>query len=409
MQSISSPSPEQVIRASHSVMSAQGGFDFMARSVRGLEWVVAAEVKGRLGAKITAISHREVHFHLSCLDPQLTALRTVDDVFLTCGVVEGLDRTRASLHRLSENIRELDFATSLSTLRCFRTIRHPDRFDVVASSLGRRNYSRFEVEETVGCIIHERLGMVQQPSSQRSGADIAWRIHLQDHKAYVGLRLMPIPLHRRSYRSSPYKGSLHPPVAAAMALLVGLYPDLVFLDPFCGSGTIGIEASCLEDSLRILVSDIDPSAVSLACSATEQSGIQLLPWIADAGRLPLAYRTVDRIVSNIPWERHVERKGCLCFDPSLFWQEIRRVMHSESRFVVLSERPEPPTEQLQTHGLCLVLRCPIRLRGCPVFISALTLESHSYPTPIDEYGMLGKELQSEWEAYVNSNPPQECV
>ena len=375
----------------------------MARSIRGLEWVAAAEVKGRLRARITAISHREVHFHLSCLDPQLAALRTVDDVFLTCGVVEGLDHTRASLHRFSEYIQELDIVTTFSSLRRFRTIRHPDRFDVVASFLGRRNYSRFEVEEAVGCVIHERLGMVKQSPSQRSGADIAWRIHLQDHQAYVGLRLMPVPLHRRSYRSSPYKGSLYPPVAAAMALLGGLYPDLVFLDPFCGSGTIGIEAFCLEDSLRILVSDIDPSAVSLVCSATGQTGIQLHPWIADAGRLPLAYRTVDRVASNIPWERHVERKGSLRFDPSLFWQEIHRVMHSESRFVVLSEHPESPTEQLQTHGLCLVLRCPIRLRGRPAFISVLTLESHSYPTPIDEYGMLGKELQSEWEAYANSN------
>jgi len=196
MQAVSSSSPERITHASHSVISAQREFDFLARSIRGLEWVVAAEVKGRLGARITAISHREVHFRLSCLDPQLAALRTADDVFLTCGEVEGLDHTRTSLHRLSENIRELDFATPLSVLRRFRTIRYPDRFDVVASFLGRRNYSRFEVEETVGCVIHERLGMVQQPSSQRSGTDIAWRVHLQDHQAYVGLRLMSVPLHR---------------------------------------------------------------------------------------------------------------------------------------------------------------------------------------------------------------------
>jgi len=187
-----------------------------------------------------------------------------------------------------------------------------------------------------------------------------------------------------------------------MALLAGLYPDLVFLDPFCGSGTIGIEASCLENSLRILVSDIDPSAVSLVSTAAEQAGIRLNPWIGDAGRLPLAYRTVDRIASNIPWERHVERRGSLCSDASLFWQEIRRVMHSESRLVILSEQPDPSPEQLQKHGLCLVFRCSIRLRGRPAFISALTLDSHSCPTPIDEYGILGKELQSEWESYANS-------
>ena len=111
----------------------------MARSVRGLEWIVAAEVKGRLGAKITANSHREVHFHLPYLDPQLAALRTVDDVFLTCGEVEGLDHTRASLQRLSEKIQNLDFAETLSVLGHFRTIQHPDRFDVVAIAYSKSN------------------------------------------------------------------------------------------------------------------------------------------------------------------------------------------------------------------------------------------------------------------------------
>jgi len=48
----------------------------------------------------------------------------------------------------------------------------------VASFLGLRNYNRFEIEETVGRVIHEKLRMEQQPSSQRSGADIPMMLRI---------------------------------------------------------------------------------------------------------------------------------------------------------------------------------------------------------------------------------------
>ena len=86
----------------------------MARAVRGLEWAVAAELKGRLKATILSIAHREVHFHLSVMNPRLMELRTADDVFLTCGTIEDIDHTRASLQRLTEGIRQLDLARSYS-------------------------------------------------------------------------------------------------------------------------------------------------------------------------------------------------------------------------------------------------------------------------------------------------------
>ena len=383
----------------HPTHSAPPKTALMARSVRGLEWVVAAEVQGRLGASISSISHRTVHFYLSTLNRRLAALRTADDVFLTCGEIEGLDHTRSSLRLLPDKIQRLDLGAALAALARFRPIQHPGRFAVAASFLGRRNYNRFEVEEIVGRILERRLGMSQEPPPRRSAADIAWRIHLYESKAYVGLRLMPKPLHRRSYRSGPYTGSLHPPVAASMALLAGLYQGLVCLDPFAGSGTIGIETTYLEDSLLFLMSDIDRRAPSSA----QEAGLQIPYLNGDAGQLPFAYRSVDRLVSNMPWGRHVELRGALRLGPSSFWRETRRVIHGESRVVLLSPSPGLPTDQLRSNGLRLVLGCPIRLRGRPAFVSILTPESHSHPTAIDEFGLLGKELQNQWNQYAGGD------
>ena len=78
-------------------LMADGRLGFLARSIRGLEWVAASEIRGRLGAKITALGHREIHFELLALAPDLVKLSSVDDVFLNCGSIGNLDHTRASL------------------------------------------------------------------------------------------------------------------------------------------------------------------------------------------------------------------------------------------------------------------------------------------------------------------------
>ncbi len=376
-------------------------FTFMARAIRGLEWVVAAELKGRLNASILSTAHREVHFRLETMDLRLTELRTADDVFLTCGTIEGIDHTRASLQRLVEGMEPLDLASTLHDLKRIRPVQYANRFDLVGSFLGKRNYNRYEIEEAVGGTIAKQFAAVQQPSSERAGADISWRVHLRKTDAYVGLRLLPTPLHRREYRSSSYKGSLHPPVAAAMALLAGLRPNAVFLDPFCGSGTIGIEASYLEDPLLTIVCDINPSAVLQARTTANQASIQLHMWIADAGKLPFNYRTVDRIVCNMPWGKTVQLTGTLQVDPQSFWREIRRVLHSESRIIILSEDDELGNGWRESLGLCLVLQCRICIRGHWSTLSVLTLDSHSDPSPIDEWGLWGAELLEAWESRLH--------
>ncbi len=52
-------------------------------------------------------------------------------------------------------------------------------------------------------------------------------------------------LHKRGYRSMPVKAPLKETLAAAMVELSYWKPDRVLLDPFCGSGTIPIEAALI--------------------------------------------------------------------------------------------------------------------------------------------------------------------
>src|SRR5690606_16561977 len=102
-----------------------------------------------------------------------------------------------------------------------------EAFAVSASFLGRRTYTRFDIEDLVGAALVERTGA--RYCSRRDGetpprrrAD--WRVVLDGQRVRVAIRPFDEPLHRRDWRTQTVTGSLHPPVAAAIARLARIEP-----------------------------------------------------------------------------------------------------------------------------------------------------------------------------------------
>src|SRR5262245_14386804 len=116
---------------------------FVARCVRGIEPILAAEIRGRLAAQGTVTGHRTVEFRTSSMS-EASALRLgcADDVFLKLGDVEGIDHTRAALARLETAVASLSLDRALQTIGRMRHAPLPNGFTVVASFLGKRNYNR---------------------------------------------------------------------------------------------------------------------------------------------------------------------------------------------------------------------------------------------------------------------------
>jgi len=371
----------------------------LARCTRGLEWLAAAEIKGRLHAEVIGVHHREIRFELPVLDAAVLSLDTADDVFLTCGTIQGIDHTRASLHLLSAGANRLDFAAALSQLQTVRGVARPDLFDVVASFLGRRNYNRFEIEGAVGTAVASQLGAVQQGPLDRASSDVSWRVHLRNSEAYVGLRIPPRPLHRRHYKATSEAGTLHPPIASAMALLAGIRDSAALLDPFCGFGTVPIEAARWDAEQKLCACDIDPRALEIAEGNAERGRTDVQFVLGDAAELPFAYRAFDRIASNLPWGRAVRQKGVLALDTGPFWREASRVLHSEGRAVTLCEAALPTDSHLKEAGLCLVYRQKLRVSGRWSVLSVVVPESSSSPEVVDDFGRFGPELRQSFDSY----------
>ena len=185
-----------------------------------------------------------------------------------------------------------------------------------------------------------------------------------------------LSLHKRGYRAVANEAPLHETMAAAMVNLARYRGREYLWDPFCGSGTLVIEAALIamnrapgmgrsfaaqswaaiapevwtrakeeardrefHGNYRILGSDNDPQSIGIAISNAKKAGVDRLIEFreADATRMSLP---TDRgiIVTNPPYgERMMERKGA---------QKLYRAMGKHWRFAdgwgkyILSSEPE---------------------------------------------------------------------
>jgi putative N6-adenine-specific DNA methylase len=85
----------------------------------------------------------------------------------------------------------------------------------------------------------------RRSSVDRRRPDISIVVHLNSGKAEISLDSTGRPLHMRGYRTEAGAAPLRETVAAGLILLAGWNGSTPLLDPFCGSGTIIIEAARL--------------------------------------------------------------------------------------------------------------------------------------------------------------------
>jgi hypothetical protein len=72
----------------------------LARTVRGIEWIAAAEIRAKLASSDIQRDHREIRFSLAELSPAVLELGTVDDVYLVATTVGDIGHQRRELRTL---------------------------------------------------------------------------------------------------------------------------------------------------------------------------------------------------------------------------------------------------------------------------------------------------------------------
>lgn len=372
-----------------------------ARCVRGLEWVLAAEVEQRFfrhgGADGIRLSERQVTFEVRRLRTDLLDLRTADDLLLDVGTLRGIDHTRAALAELSRRLTQIDFAAALTRLGDVRTLPTAAgvvTFDVVASLLGRRNYNRYAVEDAAGLVVEDAVGaryVSRNPnpspnSGQGSGGggsadtadtDFTVRLSLSGDVVDVALRVPRRPLHRRPWKLDTGPGTLHPPLAAALVRIDADADDdsiggdgRSVLDPFCGDGTIAIEAALTFPEAMVVAADLDADRIrnaranALRAEAEQPSVAERIQFVhADAGRAAWGADRFDALVTNPPWSRTVGAAGALADTLDPFWRRVPGSLTSHSRICTIAEAELDVPTLLSRMGYTVTLAQRIRLAG----------------------------------------------
>lgn len=341
----------------------------IARCVRGLEWILAEEVSATAAPAGLRLAQRQVSFTVARLAPELLGLRTADDLFLEVGTVTGIEHTRAALPVLADRVGQLDLAGSVRALRGLRELPDKLTLDVVASLTGQRRYNRYAVEDAAGAVLGRVLGARYVSRSAGAaewpadGTALTVRLFLQGTDVRVALRAGPRPLHRRGWKVRTGPGSLHPPVAAALARL-GRYPaGGVLADPFCGDGTIPVEIALADPSARVVAADLDRDRLGNATLNAAEAGVPVRFVRADAGGPLLWSGRLDQVVTNPPWNRTVGAAGQTAAGLAPFWQQLPAAFGPRGRVAVIAETGLGIPASLRGHGYGIVLVQGIRLAG----------------------------------------------
>jgi putative N6-adenine-specific DNA methylase len=210
----------------------EDGFEFFAACAPGLEPLLEGEV-ARLGATPRVVPGGvEFSGSLELLARAHLWLGTASHVLRRCASF----RCRA-LGELERKVAELDPAGWLP---------RGQSFHVRASTRHSRVYHTGAVERHFRAGLARALGEPAHAEEPPRDAELpCFAVRFFSDVCTVSLDPAATPLHRRGYRLAVGKAPLREDLAHALVLASGWSGDEAFLDPFCGSGTIAIEAARL--------------------------------------------------------------------------------------------------------------------------------------------------------------------
>ncbi|MBP1967909.1 putative N6-adenine-specific DNA methylase [Virgibacillus natechei] len=209
----------------------------IATAAMGLESVVANEVK-QLGYEAT-VENGRVLFEapISAIPRCNLWLRTADRVRLRIGAF-----TATTFDELFESTKSLPWEDFIA---------EEGQFPVSGKSVKSQLYSVPDCQSIVKKAIAERLKLKYGLASKMPESGPLYKVEVSILKDIATLTIdtSGTGLHKRGYRIGQGEAPLKETMAAALVMLTNWKPDHPLIDPFCGSGTIAIEAALIGQNI----------------------------------------------------------------------------------------------------------------------------------------------------------------
>ena len=115
-----------------------------------------------------------------------------------------------------------------------------------AASVKSKLFSPSDIQSIMKKAMVERLkGIYHTTWFEENGDSFPIRVFLMKDEVVIGLDTTGESLHKRGYRKLTAKAPIAENLAAALIMLTPWNKDRILVDPFCGSGTIPIEAAMM--------------------------------------------------------------------------------------------------------------------------------------------------------------------
>jgi putative N6-adenine-specific DNA methylase len=124
-------------------------------------------------------------------------------------------------------------------------------FPVIGKSVKSKLFSVSDCQAIVKKAVVERMKKHYKRNTwfEESGALFRIEVALLKDVATITIDASGTGLHKRGYRTAQGEAPLKETLAAALVMLTNWRPDKAFIDPFCGSGTIPIEAAMIGQNI----------------------------------------------------------------------------------------------------------------------------------------------------------------
>ncbi len=212
-------------------------FKLVATSAMGLESIVADEVK-ELGFKTTT-ENGKIYFHgdESAIAKTNMWLRVADRVRIVVGEFHA-----TTFDELFEQTKALDWERYLPV---------DAAFPVAGKSVKSTLFSVPDCQAIVKKAIVERLKIAYKRIGflDETGPLFKLEVSILKDKVTLTIDSSGTGLHKRGYRVGQGDAPLKETLAAALIKLTRWNPNRPFVDPFCGSGTIPIEAAMIGQNI----------------------------------------------------------------------------------------------------------------------------------------------------------------
>lgn len=135
-------------------------------------------------------------------------------------------------------------------IRWWDYIAEDDQFIIQGRSRKSKLFSISDCQRITEKAIIEKLKMKYKVSwFEKSGPRVKIEVSLLNDLAEITMDTSGDGLHKRGYREVNYKAPLSETIAASLVKLTFWNRDRILADPFCGSGTIPIEAAMIEKNI----------------------------------------------------------------------------------------------------------------------------------------------------------------